>query len=180
MADFDVNVNIHISADNNFVNALSDIAGCWAAISMAKSGNTAARLPEKTVTPPERPAEPVKKAEPKKATKAEEKPLKGEPVTREKAKEINDIVDMPDKKAEPEKKPEPEPVKQEEPAKEEPKKDDADEAAKRDKMKELFTKAATEGKAAACKALLKELGVARQSQIPADKLDEALAKVEAL
>lgn len=175
MADFDVNVNIHISADNNFVNALSDIAGCMAAISMAKSGNTAARLPEKTVTPPERPAEPVKKAEPKKATKAEEKPLKGEPVTREKAKEINDIVDMPDKKAEPEKKPEPEPVKQEEPAR-----DDTDEAAKRDKMKELFTKAATEGKAAACKALLKELGVARQSQIPADKLDEALAKVEAL
>lgn len=172
MADFDVNVNIHISADNNFVNALSDIAGCMAAISMAKSGNTAARLPEKTVTPPERPAEPVKKAEPKKATKAEEKPLKGEPVTREKAKEINDIVDMPDKKAEPEKKPEP--------AKEEPKKDDVDEAAKRDKMKELFTKAATEGKAAACRALLKELGVARQSQIPADKLDEALAKVEAL
>lgn len=28
MADFDVNVNIHINADNNFVNALSDIAGC--------------------------------------------------------------------------------------------------------------------------------------------------------
>lgn len=175
MANFDVNVNIHISADNNFVNALSDIAGCMAAISLNKSG-VPTPLPEKTVTPPERHAEPVKKVEPKKkATKTEEKPLKGEPVTREKAKEINDLVDMPDKKAEPDKKPE-----QEKPAKAEPAKPEADEAAKREKMKKLFTKAATDGKAAACKALLKELGVTRQSQIPADKLDEALAKVEAL
>ena len=65
------------------------------------------------------------------------------------------------------------------PAKEEPKTTD-DEAAKREKLKELFTKAAVEGKAAQCKALLAELDVKRQSQIPTDKLDEALAKVEAL
>jgi len=169
----DINVNVHFSADNNLLNAVSDFAGCLAVISAAGAGNTTARLPEKTVeVTHEKPAAAPKKAEPKKEK------LEGKPVSKAKEKEINDLVNTPN----------PEPVKKESPApaepapapvKEEPKTTD-DEAAKRDKMKELFTKAATEGKAAACKALLKELGVARQSQIPADKLDEALAKVEAL
>lgn len=169
----DINVNVHFSADNNLMNAVSDFAGCLAVISAAGAGNTTARLPEKTVeVPPEKPAAAPKKAEPKKEK------LEGKPVSKAKEKEINDLVDAPD----------PEPVKKESPApaepapapaKEEPKTTD-DEAAKREKLKELFTKAAVEGKAAQCKALLAELDVKRQSQIPTDKLDEALAKVEAL
>lgn len=86
----DINVNVHF--DENFVNALSDIAGCLAAVSMANSGNVNAHLPEKTVEPPKAPAKPAKKAEPKKDTKIEEKPLTGEPVSPAKAKEINDLV----------------------------------------------------------------------------------------
>ena len=35
----DINVNVHF--DENFVNALSDIAGCLAAISVANSGSRA-------------------------------------------------------------------------------------------------------------------------------------------
>jgi len=169
----DINVNVHFSADNNLMNAVSDFAGCLAVISAAGAGNTTARLPEKTVeVPPEKPAAAPKKAEPKKEK------LEGKPVSKAKEKEINDLVDTPD----------PETVKKEgpapaepapAPAKEEPKTTD-DEAAKREKLKELFTKAAVEGKAAQCKALLAELDVKRQSQIPTDKLDEALAKVEAL
>jgi outer membrane biosynthesis protein TonB len=169
----DINVNVHFSADSNLLNAVSDFAGCLAVISAAGAGNTTARLPEKTVeVPTEKPAAAPKKAEPKKEK------LEGKPVSKAKEKEINDLVDAPD----------PEPVKKESPApaeptpapvKEEPKTTD-DEAAKREKLKELFTKAAVEGKAAQCKALLAELDVKRQSQIPTDILDEALAKVEAL
>ena len=169
----DINVNVHISANSNLLNAVSDLAGCLAVISAAGAGNTTARLPEKTVeVPPEKPAEPAKKAELK------EEKLEGKPVSKAKAKEINDLVDAPN----------PEPAKKESPApdehapapvKEEPKATD-DEAVKREKLKELFTKAAVDGKAAQCKALLAELEVKRQSQIPADKLDDALAKVEAL
>ncbi|WP_033169453.1 hypothetical protein [Selenomonas sp. ND2010] len=112
-----MDINVNVKFDEKFVNALSGIAGCLAAVSMARAGNTNARLPEKTVgltkeerlkqmeavmfEDEERPAELAKKAEPKKATKAEEKPLKSEPVTREKAKEINDLVKEPEpKKAE--------------------------------------------------------------------------------
>lgn len=169
----DINVNVHFSADSNLLNAVSDFAGCLAVISAAGAGNTTARLPEKTVeVPQEKLAAAPKKAEPKKEK------LEGKPVSKAKEKEINDLVDTPD----------PGPVKKESPApaepapapvKEEPKTTD-DEAAKREKLKELFTKAAVEGKAAQCKALLAELDVKRQSQIPTDKLDEALAKVEAL
>lgn len=169
----DINVNVHFSADSNLLNAVSDFAGCLAVISAAGAGNTTARLPEKTVeVPQEKPAAAPKKAEPKKEK------LEGKPVSKAKEKEINDLVNTPD----------PEPVKKESPApaepapapvKEEPKNTD-DEAAKREKLKELFTKAAVDGKAAQCKALLAELDVKRQSQIPTDKLDEALAKVEAL
>ena len=97
-----MDINIHITADSELIRALSDIAGCMAAISIDKANHTDMVLPYKTTQTPEPPAELVKKAEPKEgATKAEEKPLKGEPVTREKAKEINDLVDAPEpKKAE--------------------------------------------------------------------------------
>jgi len=91
----DINVNVHF--DENFVNALSDIAGCLAAVSVANSGNLNAHLPEKTVEPPKAPTKPAKKAEPKKDTKTEEKPLTGEPVTRQKAKEINEAIKTPSK-----------------------------------------------------------------------------------
>lgn len=91
----DINVNVHF--DENFVNALSDIAGCLAAVSVANSGNLNAHLPEKTVEPPKAPAKPAKKAEPKKDTEAEEKPLTGEPVSPAKAKEINEAIKTPSK-----------------------------------------------------------------------------------
>ena len=108
-----IDINVHITADSNLENAISDVATCLAVISAAQSGNTAVWLPEKTVTAPEPPAEVPAKAETKKGYQGE-------------------------------------------------------------------GKAAVEGKAAQCKALLAELDVKRQSQIPTDKLDEALAKVKAL
>ncbi|MBO6205098.1 MAG: hypothetical protein J6O13_16370 [Selenomonas sp.] len=92
----DINVNVHF--DESFVNALSDIAGCLAAVSMANAGNADAHLPEKTVKPPQSPAEPVEKAKAAKDTKAEEKPLQGAPVSPAKAKEINDLVKEPESK----------------------------------------------------------------------------------
>jgi hypothetical protein len=139
-----IDINVHISADGALVNALSDIAGCLAAVSMARTGNTQTPLPEKTVTPP----------------KEEEAaaPL-GKPMTAKEEKAVNDILSVP--------------------APSDPKPSE-EETAKREKLKALFTKAAVAGKQIECKKLLKELGVTRQSQIPADKLDEALKKVEAL
>ena len=95
----DINVNVHF--DENFVNALSDIAGCLAAISVANSGNVNAHLMEKTVKPPQSPTKSAEKAKAAKDTKAEEKPLTGESVSPAKAKEINDLVKEPEpKKAE--------------------------------------------------------------------------------
>ena len=94
----DINVNVHISADNNLLNAVSDFAGCLAVISAAGAGNTTARLPEKTVEPPKAPAKPAEKAKATKDTKTEEKPLTGEPVSPAKAKEINDLVKEPESK----------------------------------------------------------------------------------
>lgn len=139
-----IDINVHISADGALVNALSDIAGCLAAVSMARTGNTQTPLPEKTVTPP----------------KEEEAaaPL-GKPMTAKEEKAVNDILSVP--------------------APSDPKPSE-EETAKRENLKALFTKAATAGKQIECKKLLKELGVTRQSQIPANKLDEALKKVEAL
>ena len=89
----DINVNVHF--DENFVNALSDIAGCLAAVSMANSGNVNAHLTEKTVKPPQAPAKSAEKAA--KETKAEETPLTGEPVSPAKAKEINEAIKTPSK-----------------------------------------------------------------------------------
>lgn len=136
-----IDVNIHISADGALVNALSDIAGCLAAVSIARTGNTQTPLPEKTVEAPA------------------EKELKGKAHTQKEEKAINDMLAVPA----------PSDAKPSE-----------EETAKRENLKALFTKAATAGKQIECKKLLKELGVTRQSQIPADKLDEALKKVEAL
>lgn len=139
-----IDINVHITADSNLVNAISDVATCLAVISAAQSGNTAVWLPEKTVTAPEPPAEVPAKAETKKDTKAKEKPLQGEPVSAKKAKEIEDLTKEP----EPAKKEAPAPAEPAPaPVKEEPKTAD-DEAAKCEKLKELFTKAAVEGKAA--------------------------------
>lgn len=157
----DVNLNVHITVDPNFTNAISDIAGCMAVLSAAQAGKTDVRLPEKTVEPPKAPAKPVEKAKATKDAKAEEKPLTGEPVTRQKAKEINDLVDAP------------------EPKKEAPKADDKEKEL-REQIKKGFIKAARAGKNAECIALLSEIGVKKQSQIPADKLEEVLKKVEAL
>lgn len=163
----DVNLNVHITVDPNFTNAISDIAGCMAVISAAQAGKTDVRLPEKTVEPPKAPAKPVEKAKVTKDTKTEEKPLTGEPVTRQKAKEINDLVDAPE-------------PKKEEPKKEEAPKADDKEKELREQIKKGFIKAARAGKNAECIALLSEIGVKKQSQIPADKLEEVLKKVEAL
>ena len=80
-----MDINIHITADNALVNALSDVAGALAAVSIAQSGKDG-HLPPKTV--PEPPKE-APKADDKPAPKAE---LKGETVSPAKAKEINDLV----------------------------------------------------------------------------------------
>jgi len=140
-----IDINVHISADGALVNALSDIAGCLAAVSIARTGNTQTPLPEKTVEAP--------------AEKETGKELKGKAHTPKEEKAINDILSVT--------------------APSDPKPSE-EETAKRENLKALFTKAATAGKQIECKKLLKELGVTRQSQIPADKLDEALKKVEAL
>ncbi len=52
----------------------------------------------------------------------------------------------------------------------------ADFKAMRAELKSVMAKAAKEGKADAVKALLAELGVTKLSQIPEDKLEEALEK----
>ncbi len=52
----------------------------------------------------------------------------------------------------------------------------ADFKAMRAELKSVMAKAAKEGKAEAVKALLAELGVTKLSQIPEDKLEEALRK----
>ncbi|MBR1694225.1 MAG: hypothetical protein IJ709_02330 [Selenomonas sp.] len=96
-----IDINVHITADSGLVNAISDFAGCLAVISAAQAGNANMHLPEKTVEPPQAPAKPAEKAKATKNTKAEEKPLTGEPVSSAKAKEINDLVKEPkSKKAE--------------------------------------------------------------------------------
>lgn len=145
----DINVNVHF--EDNFVNALSDIAACLAAVSVANSGNVNARLPEKTVELPKAPAKPAKKAEPKKDTKTEEKPLTGEPVSPAKAKEINDAFKTPSK-------------------------EDIDMQAKRAELKSIMAKATKDGKTEAVKALLHDMGVQRLSQLPDDKVEEAIKK----
>jgi len=145
----DINVNVHF--DENFVNALSDIAGCLAAVSVANSGNLNAHLPEKTVEPPKAPTKPAKKAEPKKDTKTEEKPLTGEPVTRQKVKEINEAIKTPSK-------------------------EDMDMQARRAELKSIMAKATKDGKTEAVKALLHDMGVQRLSQLPDEKVEEAIKK----
>ena len=72
-----IDINIRISADGAFIQALSDIAGCLAAVSMAKSGNTQAALPEKS------------------AKKQESVPPIGKPATPKEEKAINDILSTP-------------------------------------------------------------------------------------
>lgn len=80
-----MDINIRITADGALVNALSDIAGAIAAVSIANAGKDG-HLPPKTVQA-DKP-----KAEAPKAPKAE---LKGEPVSPAKAKEIEALVNTP-------------------------------------------------------------------------------------
>jgi hypothetical protein len=77
-----MDINIRITADGALVNALSDIAGAIAAVSIANAGKDG-HLPPKTVLA-DKP-----KAEPPKMPKTE---LKGEPVSPAKAKEIESLV----------------------------------------------------------------------------------------
>lgn len=60
-----MDINIHITADSELIRALSDIAGCMAAISIAKANHTDMVLPDKTAQAPEPPAELVKKRLPR-------------------------------------------------------------------------------------------------------------------
>lgn len=93
-----MDINIRISADSALVNALSDIAGALAAVSIAQSGKDG-HLPPKTTPAPKAEAKAPTKEAPKAEPKTEE--LKGEPVSPAKAKEINDLVKEPEpKKAE--------------------------------------------------------------------------------
>ena len=62
------------------------------------------------------------------------------------------------------------------PKEEKPAEPSADFKAMRAELKSVMAKAAKEGKADAVKALLAELGVTKLSQIPEDKLEEALEK----
>jgi hypothetical protein len=80
-----MDINIRITADGALVNALSDIAGAIAAVSIANTGKDG-HLPPKTVQA-DKP-----KAEAPKAPKTE---LKGEPVSPAKAKEIEALVNTP-------------------------------------------------------------------------------------
>ena len=68
------------------------------------------------------------------------------------------------------------PAPKEEKAPEPPAEPSADFKAMRAELKSVMAKAAKEGKADAVKALLAELGVSKLSQIPEDKLEEALEK----
>lgn len=77
-----MDINIRITADGALVNALSDIAGAIAAVSIANAGKDG-HLPPKTVQA-DKP-----KAEAPKTPKTE---LKGEPVSPAKAKEIEALV----------------------------------------------------------------------------------------
>lgn len=75
-----IDINIHISADGAFVQALSDIAGSLAAVSIAKTGNTQVTLPVQ---------------EEKSAKKQESVPPIGKPATPKEEKAINDILSTP-------------------------------------------------------------------------------------
>ena len=66
-------------------------------------------------------------------------------------------------------------VKSEKPVEVPAKKDDAKE--KRDALKTLAAKVSAAGKSDEVKAILQELGVTKLSQIPEDKLDDALKRV---
>jgi hypothetical protein len=80
-----MDINIRITADGALVNALSDIAGAIAAVSIANAGKDG-HLPPKTVQA-DKP-----KAEAPKAPKAPKAELKGEPISPAKAKEIEALV----------------------------------------------------------------------------------------
>lgn len=51
-----MDINIHITADSELIRALSDIAGCMAAISIAKADHTDMALPKKAPKAAQEPA----------------------------------------------------------------------------------------------------------------------------
>jgi len=88
----DINVNVRITADDNLVNALSDIAGCMAVIAAAKAGRPDLSIPDKTVKQPQ--AEETVPVKEKKPAETAQAPA-GEPVSPKEAKAIRDIVSTP-------------------------------------------------------------------------------------
>ena len=91
-----MDINIHITADSELIRALSDIAGCMAAISIAKADRTDMVLPKKAPKAAQEPAgEPKGAKVDKDDTKKEDKPLPGAPVSPKKEKEINEITSVP-------------------------------------------------------------------------------------
>jgi hypothetical protein len=92
----DININIHITADNTFVQALSDIACCLAAVTIAKTGNTQAVLPQRPASAPTAPAEGQKGADAGKDKGAVKKEVPmGKPATSKEEKAINDMLSVP-------------------------------------------------------------------------------------
>ena len=74
-----IDINIHISADDQLVNAVSDVAGALAAVAIAKTGHTEVVLPAK-----------------KTETKTEHKEaLNSKPHTAKEEKAINDMLSVP-------------------------------------------------------------------------------------
>lgn len=90
-----MDINIHITADSELIRALSDIADCMAAISIAKADHTDMVLPKKATQAAQEPAGEPKTVNTTKDTKAEEKPLPGAAVSPKKEKEINEITSLP-------------------------------------------------------------------------------------
>lgn len=90
-----MDINIHITADSELIRALSDIAGCMVAISIAKADHTDMVLPKKATQAAQELAGEPKGAKVDKDTKKEDKPLPGASVSPKKEKEINEITSVP-------------------------------------------------------------------------------------
>ena len=98
--------------------------------------------------------------------------------TLQRAEQIADIVTEPpeEEKHAPEYAPKTPPAPKEKPAPAPAEEKGPDYKALRADLKMVMAKAAKDGKTEAVKALLAELGVSKLSQIPDDKLEEALQK----
>jgi len=120
----------------------------------------------------------TKVSEPKKNTGktaspkvSEEKPVEAKPEKVEKAEKVAEKTEDKTEEA---------PAKDEKPAKESKKADKPDRAAISERLKEIAKNGKAEGKPKKIKALLQEYGVDKVPDLPDDKLEEFLEKVEAL